>query len=48
MKLTICVLNAELAESKKMLEVNQPLVISGAQLSKLKSIKKRPYLLNAD
>ena len=48
MKSTICALNAELAEAKKMLADNQTLVSLGAQLSKLKSINKRPLLLAAD
>ena len=48
MKLSIYELNLELSEAKKMLAENQPLVILGAQLSKLKSIKKRPSSLAAD
>ena len=48
MKSTIFVLNAELSDSKNMLEENHPLVILGTQLSKLKSINKRPSLLAAD
>ena len=48
MKLTICELNAELAESKKMLTGNQPLVSLGSQLSKLNTINKLPSSLAAD
>ena len=48
MKLTICTLNAELAEFKKMLVENQLLVSVGAQLSKIKSINKRPPLMAAN
>ena len=48
MKLTICALNAKLAEAKKMSEDNQSLGSLGAQLSKLKPANKRPSLLDAD
>ena len=48
MKLTICALNSELAEAKKMLADNHPLVSLGDQLSKLKSINKKISLLAAD
>ena len=48
MKSTICALHAELEESKKMLEDNHKLFSLGTQLSKLKSINKRPSLLAAD
>ena len=47
-KSTIYKLNAELEEAKNILANNQPLVSAGAQLSKLKSINKRPSLLAAD
>ena len=39
MNLTICALNAELAEANNMSAENQPLVSTGAQFYKLKSIK---------
>ena len=42
MKLTICALNSEFAEAKKMLADNQTLVSLGAHLYRLKSINKRP------
>ena len=48
MKSTICTLNIELEDSKKMLAENQPLVSLGAQLSKLNAINKRPPSLDAD
>ena len=47
-KSTICALNKNLSEAKKMLADNQPLVSSGTQLSKLKSISKRPSSLAED
>ena len=47
MKLTICALDEELEDSKKMSADNQSLVCLGSQLSKLKSIKQRPSLLAA-
>ena len=47
MKSAICALNADLAEVKKILADNQTLVSVGAQLSKLKSINKRPPSLDA-
>ena len=48
MKSTICALNLELAEVKKMLVDNQPLVSLGAQLSKLNTINKLPSSLAVD
>ena len=42
MKLTICALNAELVEAKKLLSDNQLLISAGYQLSKLRTINKRP------
>ena len=48
MKSTICTLNTELEDSKKMLAENQPLVSLGAQLSKLNAINKQPPSLDAD
>ena len=48
MKLTICALNSELAEAKKVLADNQPLVSLGDLLYRLKSINKRPPSLVAD
>ena len=48
MKSNICALDAEWAEAKNMLADNQPLVSAGAQLSKIKSINKRPSSLAAD
>ena len=48
MNSTVCALNEELAESKKMLADNQPLVSLGDHLSKLKSINKQPPSLAAD
>ena len=45
MKLTICSLNAELADAKNMLADSQLLVSSGSQLSKLKSIRKNQHFL---
>ena len=48
MKSTICALNAELSEAKKMLANNQPLVSLDAHLYKLKSINKLPSSLAAD
>ena len=48
MKSTICALNVELEEAKKMLADNQTLVIFGAQFSKLGSIKKQPSSLSED
>ena len=48
MKSTICVLNADLAEGKKMVADNQSLVSVGVQLSKLNSINKIPSSLAAD
>ena len=47
-KLTICALNSELAEAKKILAGNQPLVSLRAQLYRIKSINKRPPLMAAD
>ena len=47
-KSTICALNKNLSEAKKMLADNQPLVSSCTQLSKLKSISKRPSSLAED
>ena len=47
-KLTICALNAELEEEKKMLAYNQPLLSLCAQLSKLNSINKKPPSMSAD
>ena len=47
MKSTICALNSQLADTKKILADNQPLVSTGAQLSKLKSINKRLSSLSA-
>ena len=48
MKSTICTLNADFAESKKMSLDNHLLVSAGDQLSKLNTINKRPSLLAAD
>ena len=48
MKYFIYALNEELADAKKMLVDNQPLVSVGAQLSKLNSTKKQPSLLATD
>ena len=48
MKSTICALNSELAEAKKMLADNHMLVNLGAQFSKLMSINKQPPSLAAD
>ena len=48
MKFTMCTLNADLAESKKMLAENQPLVSADAHFYKLKSINKRPSSLAVD
>ena len=48
MNSSICTLNADLAEAKKVLANNQPLVSLGAQLSELKSINKRTSSLAAD
>ena len=48
MKPTVCALNVELAEAKKILADNQPLVSLGANLYKLKSINKQPPSLAAD
>ena len=47
-KLTICALNVELTEARKMLSDNQTLVSAGAQLSKLKQINKLQSSLSAD
>ena len=41
-------MNAELAEAKKILAENQPLVSSGDQLYKLNPINKQPSSLDAD
>ena len=48
MNQTLCALNSELSEAKKMLADNHPLVSLGAQLSKLKSINQGPTSLDAD
>ena len=44
----MCTLNADLAESKKMLAENQPLVSADAHFYKLNSINKRPSSLAVD
>ena len=45
---TICTLNSDLVESKKMLLYNQLLVSLVTQLSKIKSINKLPSSLASD